>query len=269
MIGSSENGRQGAGGGRLSTNLVAALVGGSIALLPFLVSATGWATLYLSAAVRGTDAGWQSFTEVTRGTVIGYGLTVLLLPLLAQPFFVAITTLSLTAGNVFARVAPKVARCLAATRLLSNVHERLGLALRSLRWPVNLRFIIESRPEIADKLEALIRVLDHDSPSRPYRFALTFVVAPALFAVSTTASCVAMLAIAHPGSHWVSPLLSLTADATGYAGAGVFVAALAVLAVPFSGGSLLPRVTSWMGVLAATVVLYVFMVFSTLLSIVA
>ena len=50
--------------------------------------------------MRSTDAEWQSFAEVT--PVTGYGLTVLLLPLLAQPFFLVIATLSLTAATTSA-----------------------------------------------------------------------------------------------------------------------------------------------------------------------
>lgn len=86
--------------------------------------------------------------------------------------------------------------------------------------------------------------------------------APVLFVALAMASCLTLAAMAYPGSSWVPPLLSLVADVTGYAGAGVFVASLAALAVPFSGESVLPRVTDWMGALPSAAVLYAFMVLS-------
>lgn len=122
---------------------------------------------------------------------------------------------------------------------------------------------------MVEKLGRLIRVLDHEEPHRPYRAVLVFVVAPVLCVALAMTSCLLLLAMAYPGSSWAPVLLPLAADAVGYAGAVVFVATLAALAVPFSGESMLLRVTDWTGAFLSAAVLYAFVVLSGFISIVA
>lgn len=164
--------------------------------------------------------------------MIAYGLTVILLPLLVKPFFMAIAIVTLIAAGIAGRIASKITCRLVVTRLSSTLRQRLNRALRPLLCSVNLRILVVTRPEVAESLRFLIRELDHETPSRPYRAVLSLAVAPTLFAALAASSCVAVLAMSHPGAPWAPPLLSLAADATGYVGAGVFVATLAVFAIP-------------------------------------
>ncbi len=239
-----------------------------VALLPFVVPAVGWVALFLDSAVQGTDAAWQVFVEATPGTVRGYGLIVILVPLLAQPFFAVIVVTVLAAASIAGRATESVYR-LVSTRRSSRERQRWSRALRFTRLPNGLRSLVASHPRVAEKLGRLICVLDHEEPRRPYRAILLFVVAPVLFVAVALASCLTLVAMAHPGGSWSPPLLSLAAEAIGYAGAGVFVATLAALAVPFSGESVLPRVTDWTGALLSAAVLYAFMVLSGFVSILA
>lgn len=239
-----------------------------VALIPFVVPAVGWAALFLDSAVQGTDAAWRVFAEATPGTVRGYGLIVILVPLLAQPFFAAIVVTVLAAAGIAGR-ATTIAYRLFSNQRSSRERQWWSRALRLTQLQSGLRSLVASRPGVAENLRRLIRVLDHEEPRRPYRAVLFFVVAPVLFVALAMASCLTLAAMADPGSSWGPPLLSLAADATGYAGAGVFVATLAALAVPFSGESIVPRVTDWRGALLSAVVLYAFMVLSGFISILA
>jgi hypothetical protein len=248
--------------------LLVALATVFVTLLPFVVPAVGWATLFLSSATRGTEVAWRGFVEATPGTVMGYGLIVVLVPLLAQPFFAAIVIVVLAAAGIAGR-ATKVAYRLFSTRRSSDERRRSGRMVLFARWPVDLRLLVASHPGLIEKLRRLIRVLDHEEPRRPCRTVLIFVVAPVLGPALATASSLVLVAIAYPGTSWMPSLLSLAADAVGYAGAGVFVATLAALTVRFSGESMLPRVTDWTGAFLSVAVLYAFMVLSGFISVLA
>ena len=262
--GRHENGEE---GGRALGVLVGSVTA-LVALIPFVMPAIGWMALFLSSAVQGTDAAWRDFVEATPGTVRGYGLIVMLVPLLAQPFFAAIVVTVLAAAGI-ARRATTIAYRLFSNRRSSRERRGLSRVFRFTRLSTNLRSLVASRPGVAEKLRRLIRVLDHEEPRRPYRAVLFFVVAPVLSVALAMASCLTLAAMAYPGSSWVPPLLSLAATAIGYAGAGVFVATLAALAVPFSGESVLPHATDWMGALLSATVLYAYMVLSGFVSILA
>lgn len=268
-MGTSGNGRHeyGGEGGRALSVLVSSLTA-LIALIPFVVPAVGWMALFLDSAVQGTDAGWRVFMKATPGTVRGYGLIVLLVPLLAQPFFATIVVTVLSAAGIAGR-ATTIAYRLFSNRRSGDERRSSSRVLRFTWLPINLRSLVASHPRVAENLGCLIRVLDHEEPRRPYRAVLFFVVTPVLFVALALVSCLTLAAMAYPGSSWVPPLLSLAADATGYAGAVVFVATLAALAVPFSGESVLPRVTDWTGALLSAAVLYAFMTLLGFISILA
>lgn len=75
--------------------------------------------------------------------------------------------------------------------------------------------------------------------------------------------------MAYPGALWMTSLMSLAAVSVGYFGSFVFVATLSTLAVPLSGGGVLPCVTDWKGILLSAGVLYVFLALSQFLSVIA
>ena len=134
-----------------------------VALIPFVVPAVGWAALFLDSAVQGTAAAWRVFAEATPGTVRGYGLIVILVPLLAQPFFAVTVVTVLTAVGIAGR-ATTIAYFLFLKRRSSDERRGLSRVLRFTRLPIDLRSLVASRPGVAEKLRRLIRVLDHEEP---------------------------------------------------------------------------------------------------------
>lgn len=129
-----------------------------VALLPFVVPAVGWTALFLDSAVQGTDAAWRVFAEATPGTVRGYGLIVILVPLLTQPIFAAIVATVLVTASIVGRATRSVYR-LVSTRRSSRERRSSSHVLRFTRSPINLQSLIASHPGVAENLRCLIRVL--------------------------------------------------------------------------------------------------------------
>lgn len=240
-----------------------------IGLVPFVVGATGWASMYLNAAARGTEEAWRGFTEANAGTVVGYGMTVTFLPLLAQPALLAMIAAELVFLGVVAWVASIAERRFDLDRRLKDA---IGALIRKLpyREAINRLLLPPAiRAKMVRTLRTLIPMLEHKTLERPYRSVLLYVALPTLCLVVATFSVLTLLAAANPGEPWILPVLQSASTAIGYAGATSGVVVLASLGVPLVDPKPFPRVTDWKGVLAAAAMLYACTVFSVALSIVA
>ncbi len=144
MCTGEKGGHVSSGKGWPATGSLVALATALVALLPFVVPAAGWTALFTSSAVRGTDAAWRAFVEATSGTIVGYGLIVILVPLLSLPFFATIVIATLAASGIAGR-ATKAAFRLFSTRRSSDQRRVPGLASPFARWPVHFRLLEAAR----------------------------------------------------------------------------------------------------------------------------
>ncbi|QIN78304.1 hypothetical protein GBA65_07010 [Rubrobacter marinus] len=239
-----------------------------IGLVPLSVGAAGWISLYLNALVQGTGEAWSNFLEANTGTVVGYGLTVTLLPLLAQPFLLIIVAAELVLLGTACWALSKAGRLLDLNRL--------GTAVRTLACKLPYREELSRlvlshgvRTKLVETLRVLIPMLEHKTPNRPYRAVLLFVALPTLSLVVASFSTLMLIAAANSGASWIPSVLQFASTAIGYVGAASGVIVLASLGVSLADPDPLPRVTDWRGVLAATAMLYACMVVSTVLAVVA